>query len=128
MRGIFVLRAAGPDRESCRPARHQADVPAVRAFRIAAAGERGHALLKRSNAGQAIALDRLAQPLHRGFDILRLEMAPALDRGLVATLREALEIFRGQLLSGRALPSEFLADERVLGHRAGSAVGVELRT
>jgi len=44
-------------------------------------------------------------------------MAPALDFGLVPLLRKALEIFRGQLPGGRALPGEFLADERVLGHR-----------
>src|SRR5258706_5918878 len=61
-------------------------------------------------------LDRLAQPLHREFDALRLQMAPALDFGLVPLLWKALEIFRGQLPGGRALPGEFLADERVLGH------------
>src|SRR5260370_32626168 len=63
-------------------------------------------------------LDRLAQPLHREFDALRLQMAPALDFGLVPLLWKALEIFRGQLPGGRALPGEFLADERVSCHRA----------
>ena len=44
-------------------------------------------------------------------------MAPALDFGLVPLLQKALEIFRGQLPGGGALLGEFLADERVLGHR-----------
>jgi hypothetical protein len=43
-------------------------------------------------------------------------VAPALDLGLVAVLREALEIFDGQLFGGRALLRELLADERVSGH------------
>ena len=59
------------------------------------------------------ALNRLAQPLHRKFDILRLQLAPALDLGLVPLFRKALEII--PLLA--ALPSEFLADERVSWHR-----------
>jgi len=54
-------------------------------------------------------LDRLPQPLHSEFDILRLQMAPSLDFGLVSIFREALEIFRGQLFGGIALPGEFLA-------------------
>jgi hypothetical protein len=45
------------------------------------------------------ALNRLAQPLHRKFDILRLQLAPALDLGLVPLFWEALEILRGQLLA-----------------------------
>src|SRR6266446_10643636 len=65
----------------------------------------------------AAGFDRLAQPLHREFDILRLQVPPALDLGLVPIFRKALEIFHGQLFGGRALPGEFLADERVLGHR-----------
>ena len=32
------------------------------------------------------ALNRLAQPLHRKFDILRLQVSPALDLGLVELL------------------------------------------
>ena len=67
--------------------------------------------------GSAAALNRLPQPLHGEFDILRLQVPPALDLGLVPIFRKALEIFRGQLFGGRALPGEFLADERVLGHR-----------
>jgi hypothetical protein len=55
----------------------------------------------------APALDWLAQPLHGEFDILRLQVASALDFGLVPVLRKAMEIFRGQLLGGRALPGEF---------------------
>jgi len=34
-------------------------------------------------------------------------MAPALDFGLVPVFGEAVEIFRGQLFGGRALPGEF---------------------
>ncbi len=41
------------------------------------------------------------------------KVAPALDRGLVAILREALEIFRGDLFSRDAQPGEFFTDERV---------------
>src|SRR5258705_9061756 len=66
----------------------------------------------------AISLDRLPQPLHGEFDVLRLQMAPALDLRLVSVLREALEIFRSELLGGRALPGELLSDERVSGHGA----------
>ena len=66
--------------------------------------------------GSAAALNRLPQPLHGEFDILRLQVAPALDLGLVAVFREVLEIFCSELLGGRSLPGEFLADERVLGH------------
>ena len=47
----------------------------------------------------AAALDRLAQPLHGELEVLRLEMAPALDLGLVTIFRKALEIFRCQLLA-----------------------------
>ena len=57
----------------------------------------------------AISLDRLPQPLHGEFDVLRLQMAPALDLRLVSVLREALEIFRSELLGGVALPGELLA-------------------
>src|SRR5216683_6111656 len=37
------------------------------------------------------ALDRLAQPLHGEFDVLRLQKAPALDLGLIAVLGETAE-------------------------------------
>src|SRR2546430_3272204 len=43
-------------------------------------------------AESAAALDRLPQPLHGEFEVLRLEMAPALDLGLVTIFRKALEI------------------------------------
>jgi hypothetical protein len=59
-------------------------------------------------------VDRAPLPLHRKFNVLRLQFAPALDFGLVAVRREAFEIFGGQLSSGRALSGEFLSDERVL--------------
>src|SRR6266404_3980739 len=64
------------------------------------------------------------------FDIIRLEVAPAFHLGLIALFRETLEVFRRDL-GGDALPGEFppasrwrriiagfLADVRVLGHRA----------
>jgi hypothetical protein len=47
---------------------------------------------RRFQPRSATGLDRLAQPLHRDFDILRLQMAPALELGLVPLVREALEI------------------------------------
>ncbi len=70
---------------------------------------------RRFQPRSATGVDRHAQALHGDFDILRLQVAPALDLGLVAVFREAFEIFRSQLLGGRSLPGEFLADERVLG-------------
>jgi hypothetical protein len=57
-----------------------------------------------------------AEPLHGEFDILRLQMAPALYLGLVPVLGESLEIFLGHLSGGRALPGELLADVWVSGH------------
>jgi hypothetical protein len=72
------------------------------------------AIISRSPSAPAIVgVDRFAQPLDRELDIFRLQVAPALDLGLVPLLREALEIFFG----GRALPGELLADEWVFGHR-----------
>ena len=49
-----------------------------------------------------VGADRLAQPLHSEFDIVRLQVAPALDLGQVSILREALEIFRGEMSGGCA--------------------------
>jgi hypothetical protein len=49
-----------------------------------------------------VGIDRFAQPLDRELDIVRLQMAPALDLGLVPVLRVTLEVFRGELLSGLA--------------------------
>jgi hypothetical protein len=49
-----------------------------------------------------VGVDRFAQPLHNEFDIVRLQMAPALDLGQVLILREALEVFRGERLRGLA--------------------------
>ena len=51
--------------------------------------------------------------------LIRLQLAPALDLGLVPLFWEALEILRGQLSGGRAL-----ADERDnFGKRAGGRPG-----
>jgi hypothetical protein len=61
------------------------------------------------------------------LDILRLQMAPALDFGLVPLFWKALEVFRGQLFGGRALSGEFLADERVSCHRALGGTNVPAR-
>src|SRR6266404_5343895 len=50
---------------------------------------------RRFQPRSATGFDRLAQPLHRKFDILRLELAPAFHLGLVLLFRKALEILRG---------------------------------
>jgi hypothetical protein len=60
--------------------------------------------------------NRLPQPLHGEFDVIGLEVAPALVFRLVEVLREALKAFRGDLFSRDALLGEPLADERVSGH------------
>src|SRR5258708_3146136 len=64
----------------------------------------------------AIALDRLAQPLHCKFDGSRPEVAPDLEFSLELLLWETLEIFPHCPPGGRALPDEFLANERVWWH------------
>jgi hypothetical protein len=56
------------------------------------------------------------RPLHREFDVRRLQIAAALDLGLVPILRVALEIFVGQFPGGRVLLGKFLANEGVSGH------------
>ena len=61
-------------------------------------------------------LDRLPNPLHREFDICRLQMAPAFDLGLVSILRVAFEIFLGQFPGGRMLLGELFPNEGVSGH------------
>jgi hypothetical protein len=48
----------------------------------------------------ATGLDRFPQPPHRECDILRLQLAPAVDLGVVALFRKALEIFRDQTFGG----------------------------
>jgi hypothetical protein len=57
--------------------------------------------LRRSTA-MIVGIDRFAQPLQSELDIVRLQMAPALDLGLVSIFREALEMFRRELLRGLA--------------------------
>jgi hypothetical protein len=66
----------------------------------------GSSMNSRFQPRSVTGLDRLPQPLHGEFDILRLQVAPALDFGLVPLFREALEILRSQLPGGRALPGE----------------------
>jgi hypothetical protein len=55
-----------------------------------------------SSAMMTAGVDRFAQPLQSELDIVRLQMAPALDLGLASILREALEVFRRELLRGCA--------------------------
>jgi hypothetical protein len=70
---------------------------------------------------------------HREFDILLLQLAQAVDLGVVALFWKALEIFRGQLFGGGALFGDFLADKRVSWHgaikmlRAGRRASVQAR-
>src|SRR5258706_11724011 len=73
---------------------------------------------RRFQPRSATGFDRLAQPLQGKFDILGLQMAPALDLSLVPILREALKVFRSVLSGGVAFPSEFLADKRIAWHGA----------
>jgi hypothetical protein len=47
-----------------------------------------------------VGIDRLTQPLE--LDIVRLQVAPALDLGLVSILRVTLEVFRGEFSGGCA--------------------------
>src|SRR5260221_8999470 len=54
------------------------------------------------SAAMIVGVDRFAEPLHRELDIVRLQMAPALDLGLELVLRVTLEVFRGEFLSGLA--------------------------
>jgi hypothetical protein len=50
------------------------------------------------------------------LNVLRLEVAPALDFGLIAVFREALKVFGGQLPGGVALARELLAGVGVSWH------------
>jgi hypothetical protein len=54
------------------------------------------------SAAMIAGVDRFAKPLQSELDIVRLQMAPALDLGLISILREALEIFRRELSGGCA--------------------------
>jgi hypothetical protein len=86
----------------------------------AAAGQR-YRIVERSfpahlGSPSAGTLDRLAQPFHGELDIFRLQVALALDLGLVPIFREALKIFLSEFPGGRALPGELLADDWVFGH------------
>src|SRR5258708_12177667 len=73
-------------------------------------------LLQAAGRDSAGAPDRIAQPVHGEFVLLRLQVAPALDLGLVAVLGEALEVLTGELAGGGALPGELLANELISGH------------
>jgi hypothetical protein len=62
-----------------------------------------------------VGIDRLAQPLHREFDIRRLQMAPAFHFGLISVLWKSFEVFFGQFPRGRSFTGELLPDEGVTG-------------
>jgi hypothetical protein len=64
----------------------------------------------------ATMVDGLAEPLHGEFDVVRLEVAPALDFGEVTVLRKSLKVFRGELSGGDPQSGELFADVRVWGH------------
>jgi hypothetical protein len=54
--------------------------------------------------------DRLAQPLHHELDVIGLDFAPALNRGLVPIFRVTLEIFTRQLPGIDGIAGEFFSD------------------
>src|SRR5450432_1117394 len=64
----------------------------------------------------SISWNRLPYPLHREFDVCRLQIAPALNLGLIPILRIAGEVFLGQFSGGGMLSGELLANEGVLRH------------
>jgi hypothetical protein len=64
----------------------------------------------------ATMVDGLAEPLHCEFDVVRLEVAPALDFGEVMVLRKPLKVFRGEPSGGVTQSGELFADVRVSGH------------
>ena len=59
---------------------------------------------------------RLAQPLHREFDVLRLNLSPAIDLGLVPVFRESLKIFAGQLSRKGKVACELFSDVGIAWH------------
>jgi hypothetical protein len=71
--------------------------------------------LRRVNISLYARCDWLTEPLHREFDICRLQMPPAFNLGLVSILRVPFEVFRSQFPSRGALLCELLSDERVFG-------------
>jgi hypothetical protein len=70
---------AFPSWYGCRPARRPASAAQSR-FRIAQI--------------MIVGVDRFAPALHNKFDVVRLQVAPALDLGQISILREALEVIR----------------------------------
>ena len=69
---------------------------------------------RRFHPRSATGLNRLPQPFHGEFDILRLQMAPALDLGHVPIFREALKILEGEPSGG----VELLSETSLIGLRA----------
>jgi hypothetical protein len=54
--------------------------------------------------------------LHDKLDVLRLDLTPALDLGLVPVLRVTLKVFPRQLSGEGQVAGELLADVRITGH------------
>jgi hypothetical protein len=61
-------------------------------------------------------IDGLSQPLHREFDIRRLQQPPAFYLGLISILGVTIKVFLRQLARCRSFAGEFLSDEGV-AHR-----------
>ena len=59
---------------------------------------------------------RFAQPLHREFNIIALDVGPALDLSLIAVFREALKIFPRNLPGSLYFAGEFLWNIWIAGH------------
>src|SRR5438093_3759614 len=60
-----------------------------RGLRLALNHHAGGKIQKQQQKCESSAVDRLPQPLHGELDILRLQVSPALDHGLVAVFGEA---------------------------------------
>ncbi len=73
---------------------------------------------RRFHPRSATGLDRLAQPLHREFNVFGLKVAPAFGLCEIAVFREALEIFRCKLFSGVAGRFNF-SSAKLLRTRSG---------
>ena len=71
--------------------------------------------------------NRLPKPLHREFDVRRLQVTRAFNLRLISVFGVTLKIFLGQLPSGRLLAGGFLADEGVSEHRLLSVLTIRLK-
>ena len=73
------------------------------------------------SAAMIVSIDRFAQPLDRELDVVRLQMAPAFDLGLVSILRVTLEVFRGERLAQPPARSEPAQTRSAAGHPTAAA-------